>query len=212
MQIITRKAYGGAYVVMNSKSIGADLAFAWPSAEVAVMGAAGAVNLIFRKDLETADDPEARRAELIEEYTERFANPYIAAERGYVDDVIDPRETRARARAVARDAAHQARAAAVAQARQRPAVGMPTHLRAITPDATPEEVAAIVAALAVRLARRARRSPRLTTAARVGARGAAARARRSGLQRGPVANVRAHRPTHPGLTDDGAEVPPTRSS
>ncbi len=94
VQIVTRKAYGGAYVVMNSKSIGADLAFAWPSAEVAVMGAAGAVNLIFRKDLDTADDPEVRRAELVEEYTERFANPYIAAERGYVDDVIDPRETR----------------------------------------------------------------------------------------------------------------------
>jgi acetyl-CoA carboxylase carboxyltransferase component len=94
IQVITRKAYGGAYVVMNSKSIGADLAFAWPSAEVAVMGAPGAVGLIFRKELETADDPEAKRAELIEEYTERFANPYIAAERGYVDDVIDPRETR----------------------------------------------------------------------------------------------------------------------
>jgi acetyl-CoA carboxylase carboxyltransferase component len=94
VQIITRKAYGGAYVVMNSKSIGADLAFAWPSAEVAVMGPQGAVNIIFRKEIETADDAETRRAELIEEYTERFANPYIAAERGYVDDVIDPRETR----------------------------------------------------------------------------------------------------------------------
>jgi acetyl-CoA carboxylase carboxyltransferase component len=94
VQIITRKAYGGAYVVMNSKSIGCDLAFAWPSAEVAVMGAPGAVNLIFRKELETADDQEARRAQLIEEYTDLFANPYIAAERGYVDDVIDPRETR----------------------------------------------------------------------------------------------------------------------
>jgi acetyl-CoA carboxylase carboxyltransferase component len=94
VQIITRKAYGGAYVVMNSKSIGADLAFAWPSAEVAVMGPQGAVNIIFRKEIETAGDPETRRAELIEEYTERFANPYIAAERGYVDDVIDPRDTR----------------------------------------------------------------------------------------------------------------------
>jgi len=94
VQIITRKAYGGAYVVMNSKSIGADLAFAWPSAEVAVMGPQGAVNIIFRKEIDTADDADARRAELIEEYTERFANPYIAAERGYVDDVIDPRETR----------------------------------------------------------------------------------------------------------------------
>ncbi|MEX0664182.1 MAG: acyl-CoA carboxylase subunit beta [Acidimicrobiia bacterium] len=94
VQIITRKAYGGAYVVMNSKSIGADLAFAWPSAEVAVMGPQGAVNIIFRKEIETSADPETRRAELIEEYTERFANPYIAAERGYVDDVIDPRDTR----------------------------------------------------------------------------------------------------------------------
>jgi acetyl-CoA carboxylase carboxyltransferase component len=94
VQVITRKAYGGAYVVMNSKSIGADLAFAWPSAEVAVMGPQGAVNIIFRKEIETAADPEARRTELIEEYTERFANPYIAAERGYVDDVIDPRDTR----------------------------------------------------------------------------------------------------------------------
>ena len=94
VQIITRKAYGGAYVVMNSKAIGADLAFAWPSAEIAVMGPQGAVNVIFRKEIEAADDSEARRVELIDEYTERFANPYIAAERGYVDDVIDPRETR----------------------------------------------------------------------------------------------------------------------
>jgi acetyl-CoA carboxylase carboxyltransferase component len=95
IQIITRKAYGGAYVVMNSKSIGADLAFAWPSAEIAVMGPQGAVNIIFRKELEAAEEPEARRAELVEEYTERFANPYVAAERGYVDDVIDPSDTRA---------------------------------------------------------------------------------------------------------------------
>ncbi len=94
VQVITRKAYGGAYVVMNSKSIGADLAFAWPSAEVAVMGPQGAVNIIFRKELDQAGDAEAKRTELIEEYTERFANPYIAAERGYVDDVIDPRDTR----------------------------------------------------------------------------------------------------------------------
>ena len=94
VQIVTRKAYGGAYVVMNSKSIGADLAFAWPSAELAVMGSQGAVNILYRKELADAPDPEGRRAELIEEYTERFANPYNAAERGYVDDVIDPRETR----------------------------------------------------------------------------------------------------------------------
>ncbi|MGH9008866.1 MAG: acyl-CoA carboxylase subunit beta, partial [Acidimicrobiia bacterium] len=95
IQIITRKAYGGAYVVMNSKSIGADLAFAWPSAEIAVMGPQGAVNIIFRKELEAAEKPEVRHAELVEEYTERFANPYVAAERGYIDDVIDPADTRA---------------------------------------------------------------------------------------------------------------------
>jgi acetyl-CoA carboxylase carboxyltransferase component len=94
VQIITRKGYGGAFVVMNSKSIGADLAFAWPSAEIAVMDANGAANIIFRREIESADDPVARRAELVEEYRERFANPYNAGERGYVDDVIDPRETR----------------------------------------------------------------------------------------------------------------------
>jgi acetyl-CoA carboxylase carboxyltransferase component len=95
VQVITRKAYGGAYVVMNSKSIGADIAYAWPSAEIAVMGSQGAVNVIFRKEIETAADPEAKRAELIADYNDRFANPYPAAERGYVDDVIDPRDTRA---------------------------------------------------------------------------------------------------------------------
>ena len=94
IQIITRKAYGGAYVVMNSKSIGADLAFAWPSAELAVMGPQGAVEIVYRRELQQAADPAARRAELVDEYTERYANPYAAAERGYVDDVIDPAETR----------------------------------------------------------------------------------------------------------------------
>jgi propionyl-CoA carboxylase beta chain len=92
--VITRKAYGGAYDVMSSKHIRADFNFAWPTAEVAVMGPEGAVNIVFRKELEEADDPEARRAELIEEYKEQFANPYTAAERGYVDDVIEPRRTR----------------------------------------------------------------------------------------------------------------------
>jgi acetyl-CoA carboxylase carboxyltransferase component len=96
IQIITRKAYGGAYVVMNSKSIGADLAYAWPSAELAVMGPQGAVDIIYRKELAEATDPQARRAELVDEYTEKFCNPYVAAERGFVDDVIDPAETRAR--------------------------------------------------------------------------------------------------------------------
>ena len=94
IQIITRKAYGGAYVVMNSKSIGADLAFAWPSAELAVMGPQGAVEILYRRELQNVADPVARRAELVDEYTERFANPYVAAERGFVDDVIDPAETR----------------------------------------------------------------------------------------------------------------------
>jgi acetyl-CoA carboxylase carboxyltransferase component len=94
IQIITRKAYGGAYVVMNSKSIGADLAFAWPSAELAVMGPEGAVNIVYRRELQEAADPVARRTELVDEYVERYANPYVAAERGYVDDVIDPAETR----------------------------------------------------------------------------------------------------------------------
>src|SRR3954469_18811806 len=94
VQIITRKGYGGAFVVMNSKSIGADLAFAWPSAEIAVMDANGAANIIFRREIESAEDKVAKRAELVEQYRERFANPYNAGERGYVDDVIDPRETR----------------------------------------------------------------------------------------------------------------------
>src|SRR5687768_7928810 len=92
--VITRKAYGGAYDVMNSKHIRADFNVAWPTAEVAVMGPEGAVNIVFRKELEEADDPEARRAELIADYKERFANPYHAAERGYVDEVIEPRTTR----------------------------------------------------------------------------------------------------------------------
>ncbi len=94
VQLITRRGIGGAYVVMNSKSIGADIAYAWPTAEIAVMGAAGAANIIFRREIETAPDPTVRQAELMQEYSERFENPYQAAERGYVDDVIDPRETR----------------------------------------------------------------------------------------------------------------------
>jgi propionyl-CoA carboxylase beta chain len=94
LAVITRKAYGGAYDVMSSKHIRSDFNFAWPTAEVAVMGPEGAVNIVFRKELEEAADPEARRAELIEEYSSQFANPYAAAERGYVDDVIEPRRTR----------------------------------------------------------------------------------------------------------------------
>ena len=94
LAVITRKAYGGAYDVMSSKHIRADFNFAWPTAEVAVMGPEGAVNIVFRQELADADDPEERRAELIADYKERFANPYVAAERGYVDEVIEPRRTR----------------------------------------------------------------------------------------------------------------------
>jgi propionyl-CoA carboxylase beta chain len=94
LAVITRKAYGGAYDVMSSKHIRADFNFAWPTAEVAVMGPEGAVNIVFRKELEESDDPDARRDELISEYRGQFANPYVAAERGYVDDVIEPRRTR----------------------------------------------------------------------------------------------------------------------
>lgn len=92
--VILRKAYGGAYVALNSKAIGADLVYAWPNAEIAVMGPEGAANIIFARDIAHAENPEAMRAEKIEEYREKFANPYIAASHGMVDDVIDPRETR----------------------------------------------------------------------------------------------------------------------
>jgi propionyl-CoA carboxylase beta chain len=92
--VITRKAYGGAYDVMGSKHLGADVNVAWPTAQIAVMGAQGAVNILYRAELAQADDPEVRRAELITEYEDTLANPYIAAERGYVDAVITPHETR----------------------------------------------------------------------------------------------------------------------
>ncbi len=92
--VITRKAYGGAYDVMGSKHLGADMNIAWPTAQIAVMGAQGAVNILYRTELKDADDPEARRAELITEYEDTLANPYVAAERGYVDAVISPHETR----------------------------------------------------------------------------------------------------------------------
>ncbi len=94
--VITRKAYGGAYDVMSSKHVRGDINYAWPSAEIAVMGAEGAVNILFKDEIDKAPDPEQRRKELIAEYTEKFANPYIAAERGYIDEVIEPRKTRAK--------------------------------------------------------------------------------------------------------------------
>jgi acetyl-CoA/propionyl-CoA carboxylase carboxyl transferase subunit len=96
MTVILRKAYGGAYLVMNSKHLRADVSFAWPTAEIAVMGADGAVNIVFRKEIEKADDPSARRADLITEYRDKFSTPYAAAERGFIDDVIEPAETRPR--------------------------------------------------------------------------------------------------------------------
>jgi acetyl-CoA carboxylase carboxyltransferase component len=94
LTVVVRKAYGGAYDVMSSKHIRADLNYAWPTSELAVMGAEGAVNILFKKELAEAADPVKRRAELVAEYNERFCNPYLAAEAGYIDDVIQPRETR----------------------------------------------------------------------------------------------------------------------
>lgn len=96
LTVVTRKAYGGAYCVMSSKHIRSDVNLAWPSAEIAVMGPDGAVNIIFRKELEKAKDPVKRKAELVADYREKFASPYVAAERGYIDDVIEPKETRPR--------------------------------------------------------------------------------------------------------------------
>ena len=94
--IITRKGYGGAYVVMSSIHIGADIVYAWPTAEIAVMGPSGAANIIFKKDIEEASDPEAVRKEKIDEYTDKFANPYISAKKGFIHDIIEPSETRPR--------------------------------------------------------------------------------------------------------------------
>jgi propionyl-CoA carboxylase beta chain len=94
--VITRKAYGGAYVVMNSRSVGADVAFAWPTAEIAVMGAQGAVNIVHRREIVDAEDPEQLRSRMVADYEERFSNPYVAAELGLIDEVIEPRETRPR--------------------------------------------------------------------------------------------------------------------
>lgn len=94
INVIVRKAYGGAYIAMNSKHLGADIVFAWPTAEIAVMGPEGAANIIFKKEIGQADDPIKFRAEKIQEYRDKFSNPYIAAARGYVDDVIEPARTR----------------------------------------------------------------------------------------------------------------------
>ncbi len=94
ISVLTRKAYGGAYIVMSSKNLHSDVNLAWPTGEVAVMGAGGAVNIIHRSDIRNSEDPEATRAQLTADYEERLMNPYIAAGRGLIDDVIDPLETR----------------------------------------------------------------------------------------------------------------------
>jgi propionyl-CoA carboxylase beta chain len=96
ISIITRKAYGGAYVVMSSKYLGTDVNYAWPSAEIAVLGAEGAVNILFKEEIDASPDPAAMRAKLAEDYRQKFNNPYHAASAGYVDDVIEPCETRAK--------------------------------------------------------------------------------------------------------------------
>ena len=96
LTVTTRKAYGGAYCVMNSKHIRADLYIAWPTAEIAVMGPEGAVEIIYRRELRESDDPATRKKELADNYRATFANPYIAASRGFIDDIIEPRNTRAR--------------------------------------------------------------------------------------------------------------------
>ena len=96
ISVITRKAYGGAYVVMSSKHIAGDINFAWPTAEIAVMGAKGAAEIIFRKEVKDSEDPEKKLAEKIQDYEKEFANPYLAAKRGYIDDIIIPSKTRFR--------------------------------------------------------------------------------------------------------------------
>jgi len=93
--IILRKAYGGGYIAMNSRHLRADFVFAWPTAEIAVMGPEGAANIIFRKEIMEAENPLAMRRQKVEEYKNKFANPYVAAAKGYIDAVIDPKETRA---------------------------------------------------------------------------------------------------------------------
>ena len=123
LTVITRKAYGGAYDVMSSKHIRGDVNLAWPTAEIAVMGPKGAVEILFKDEIARADDPAAATARLIDEYTEKFAHPYAAAARGYIDDVIDPRDTRPRLIDALRTLREQAGPESGQEARQHPAVG-----------------------------------------------------------------------------------------
>jgi len=92
--VIIRKAYGGAYIVLGSKMMGTDITYAWPSAEIAVMGPEGATKILYRKQIDEAEDPEAEHDRLVDEYRKKFLNPYISAEAGYIDDIIEPKETR----------------------------------------------------------------------------------------------------------------------
>ena len=115
--VITRKAYGGAYDVMSSKHIRGDFNFAYPTSEIAVMGPDGAVNIVFRGQIEKAADPVAEKAKLVEEYRRTFANPFKAAELGYIDEVLMPHDTRPRLIASLEGAGEQARKESAAQAR-----------------------------------------------------------------------------------------------
>ena len=126
LTVITRKAYGGAYDVMNSKHIRADYNVAWPGAELAVMGPEGAVNILYRQQLAEADDPEAERRRLVDEYNETYANPYIAAALGYLDDVIEPADTRREPDPRPEQPAQQEADPAAQEARQHPPLGSET--------------------------------------------------------------------------------------
>ncbi len=122
--VITRKAYGGAYCVMSSKHIRTDFNYAWPTAELAVMGPEGAVNILYKRELEAAADAIAARAEKVAEFREKFANPYIAAGRGFIDEVIRPRETRRKLIAALQEPREQARQEPAEEARQHPALAI----------------------------------------------------------------------------------------
>ena len=142
--LITRKAYGGAYCVMSSKHIRTDVNFAWPGAEIAVMGPEGAVNILYKREIDKAADPQAARAARVEEFREKFANPYVAAARGFIDEVIHPRQTRAEADRRARRPRNQARQEPAQEARQHSAVAVRS--RQLRPLATVREQARLDAA------------------------------------------------------------------
>ena len=131
--VITRKAYGGAYCVMASKHIRTDANFAWPTAEIAVMGPEGAVNILYRRELEAAADPDALRAEKIAEFREKLANPFVAAGRGYIDEVIQPRATRPKLIAALRSLDGKTRPQSAEETREHPAVVSPRCARAARP-------------------------------------------------------------------------------